>query len=91
MYIVYGRDKNQLRQRNTDNALQNSEIIKIILCKRKVFIWLSQTVRWQAYTVKPVLSDHSKVDKTKVYKTDGSLMQVESNAECSYGAFCNTL
>ena len=41
-------------------------------------------------TVKPVLSGHSKIDKTKVFKTDGSLMQVESIAECSLGAFCNT-
>ena len=34
-------------------------------------------------TVKPVLSGHSKIDKTKVLKTDGSLVQVESIAECS--------
>ena len=39
------------------------------------------------YTVKPVLSDHSKIDKTKILKTYGSLMKVESIAECS---FCNT-
>ena len=42
------------------------------------------------YTVKPVLSSHSKIDKTKVLKTDGSLTQVKSIAECSLGAFCNT-
>ena len=37
--------------------------------------------------VKPVLiSGHSKIDKTK----DLSLMKVESIAECSLGAFCNT-
>ena len=30
------------------------------------------------YSVKPVLSDHSKMDKTKVLKTNGSLMQIES-------------
>ena len=40
--------------------------------------------------VKPVLSSHSKIDKTKVFKTNGSLMKVESIAECSLGAFCNT-
>ena len=40
-------------------------------------------------TVKPVLSGHSKKDKTKVLKTNGSLMKVESIAECSLGAFCN--
>ena len=41
-------------------------------------------------TVKPVLICHSKIDKTKVLKTSGSLMKVESIAECSLGAFCNT-
>ena len=40
-------------------------------------------------TVKPVLSGHSKMDKTKVLKTNGSLMKVKSIAECSLGAFCN--
>ena len=30
----------------------------------------------QTRTVKPVLSDHSKVDKMKVSNTGGSLMQV---------------
>ena len=42
------------------------------------------------YTVKPGLSGHSKIDKTKVLKTNGSLMKVESIAECSLGAFCST-
>ena len=41
-------------------------------------------------TVKSVLSGHFKKGKTKVLKTDGSLMQVESIAECSLVAFCNT-
>ena len=40
-------------------------------------------------TVKPVLSSHSKINKTKILMTNGSLMKVESIAEC-YGAFCNT-
>ena len=39
----------------------------------------------KACTVKPVLSGHSKIDKTKVLKTNGSLMKVECIA-----AFCNT-
>ena len=34
-------------------------------------------------TVKPVLSGHSKIDKTKILMTKGSLMKVESIAECS--------
>ena len=36
--------------------------------------------------VKPPL----KKDKTKSLMTNGSLMKVESIAECSLGAFCNT-
>ena len=34
-------------------------------------------------TVKPVLSSHAKIDKTKILITNGSLMNVESIAECS--------
>ena len=34
-------------------------------------------------TVKPVLSGHSKIDKTNILMTNGSLMMVESIAECS--------
>ena len=41
-------------------------------------------------TVKPVLAGHSKIGKAKALKTHGSLMKVESIAECSLGAFCNT-
>ena len=36
-------------------------------------------------TVEPVLSGHSKIDKTKVLKTSGSLTKVERIAECSLG------
>ena len=35
-----------------------------------------------AYTVKPVLSSHFKIDKMKVVMENGSLMKVESIAEC---------
>ena len=40
--------------------------------------------------VKPVLSGLSKIDKTKVLKTDYHLMHVKGIAECSKRAFCNT-
>ena len=33
--------------------------------------------------VKSVLSDHSKIDKTKILMTNGGLMKVENIAECS--------
>ena len=36
-----------------------------------------------ASTVKHVLSGHSKIDQTKILMTNGSLMKVESIAECS--------
>ena len=34
-------------------------------------------------TVKSVLNGHSKIDNTKILITNGSLMKVESIAECS--------
>ena len=34
-------------------------------------------------TVKPVLSGHTKIEKTKILMTNGSLMKVKSVAECS--------
>ena len=41
-------------------------------------------------TEKPVLNGHSNLDRTKVLKTNGSLMKVKSIAECSLEVFCNT-
>ena len=35
-------------------------------------------------TVTPVLNGHSKIDKTKILMTNGSLMKVESIAECTH-------
>ena len=35
------------------------------------------------YTVEPVQNGHSKIDKTKVFMTTGSLMKIESIAECN--------
>ena len=39
-------------------------------------------------TIHPVLSGHSKLNKLKVSKTNGSLMKVESIAECSIFLIC---
>ena len=41
----------------------------------------------QNSTVKPALSGHSEIDKTKVLRTNDSLMKGESSI---LGAFCNT-
>ena len=35
------------------------------------------------HTVKPVFNGHSQTDKTNIFMTNGSLMKVESIAECS--------
>ena len=43
---------------------------------------VSEFKRKNKYTVKPVLSGHLKIDKTKVLMEIGSLMEVESIAEC---------
>ena len=43
-----------------------------------------------SYTVESVLSGTLKNRQNKGLKDKGSLMKVESNAECSLGAFCNT-
>ena len=37
-----------------------------------------------------LLNSHSNIDKTKFLIANGSLMKIESIAECSLGAFCNT-
>ena len=40
-------------------------------------------------TVKPVLSGHSKIDRTKILMTNGSLMKVKVLQNAPIGAFCN--
>ena len=66
---------------HTQHASINYNCIMNAVCRSDVIL-ISK--------IKPVLSGHSKIDQTKVLKTDGSLMHVESIAECSLGAFCNT-
>ena len=55
------------------------EFYRIIICK----IYICYLVSCAA-TVKPVSSDHSKKDKTKILNRNGSLMKVEIIAECSH-------
>ena len=52
---------------------------------------LVKTSKLYYSTVKPVLSSHSKIDKTKILMTNGSLIKFESIAESSpLGVLCNT-
>ena len=71
-----------VRIANRENSNQRSSLIWVCA----VCLYMS----FLAGTVNPVLSSPSKIDKTKVLKSDGSSMKVESIAECSLGAFCNT-
>ena len=58
-------------------------IIRIKLLRKILKIGTSEII--DVIAVKPVLSGHLKRDKTKVLMEYGSLMKVESIAEC-----CNT-
>ena len=66
-------------------------LLQLMVDKKKVVHCKPTSLQEDSTTVKPVLSGHSKIDKTKVLETNGSLMKVESIAECSLGAFCNTI
>ena len=47
--------------------------------------WLCNKIYYNKFnTVEPVLSGHSKLDKTKISMTNGSLMQVKSIADPLY-------
>ena len=61
-------------------------LARLCICEGLYEPWL---LTEEISTVKPVLSGHLKIDKTKISMTDGSLMQVKSIAECSKRAFCN--
>ena len=58
----------------------------LLKCKLDKFM-MYKKIHQNENAVKPVLRSHSKIDKTKVLKTSGSSMKVESNSECSIGAF----
>ena len=67
------------------------------VCAQCLFLvvpWVGCGISWSYsllfVTVKPVLSGHSKIDKTKVLKTNGGSMKGKSIAEGSLGAVCNT-
>ena len=49
---------------------------------------ISSKIKRSKVTDYATLSGHSKIDKTKVFNTNGSLIKIESIAEL--GAFCNT-
>ena len=63
------RDQMKQSQKDRDRTLKDKET-------------LLEEVKYIQY--KPVLSGHSKLDKIKILSSNGSLMKVESIAECSH-------
>ena len=70
-----------MNQKVTSNFLKANFLAKKLIKMRQSYV---------KNTVKAVLSGHSKIDKTTVLKTNGSLKKVESIEECSKRAFCNS-
>ena len=64
-------------------SLRSQMIWVYTFFRRGYRIWKSYAHVKLLYTVKPVLSSHSEIDKTKILMTNGSLMNIESTAECS--------
>ena len=60
---------------------QSSRPLRYMEENKHTDLWFDLTTG-QVYS-KPVLSGHLKIDKTKVLMENGSLMEVESIAECS--------
>ena len=58
-----------------------------VCCNGTARYIISDKIKWtdqyKGSTLKPVVSGRSKIDKTKILMTNGSLMKVESIAECS--------
>ena len=57
-------------------------ILHAFLSSADFFFKINFSKNYFRNTVKPVLSGHLKIDKTKISMTNGSLMKVESIAEC---------
>ena len=69
-------------------SLQSTQLSRHRQCLVEAFFSHYKVARPD--TVKPVLSGHLKIDKTKILMENGSLMKVESIAECSPSAILLT-
>ena len=85
--MIFAEFKVHLIHRKQVSILYNTVLI---LCDEGAGLVVMMMSKMLKNFVKPVLSGHSKIHKTKVFKTNGTLMKVESIAECSLGAFCNS-
>ena len=57
-----------------------------VVCLRHLLQVFAHIIDKCKYTLKPVLSGHSKIDKTRVLMANGSLVMVKSIAKCSNGS-----
>ena len=76
-----------------DNCFPVKPVVKFNHCNVAEKVWIlteSQLIHIVFKRVKPVLSGHSKIDKTNALMTNGSLMKVETLQNAPIGAFCNT-
>ena len=71
--------------------LDNCIDVKYNLTKHIKYVQLNESVNVFPVYSKTCLKRPIKYDKTKVFKTNGSLMKVKRIAQCSLGAFCNIL
>ena len=74
--------------RGPPSKLVNRQLFQISVGRKTFGLmqWTGLTVKYYilvVHTVEPALSGHSKIDKTKILMTIGSLMKVTSIAECS--------
>ena len=67
-YIKHCFNNNRTNTENLTKVATSEERVKAQTASDKIYYT----------TVKPVLTGYSKIDKSKVYKADGSLMQVKS-------------
>ena len=76
---------------NFNQRIGNVQMANSVNPDNAAYLKFSQMLMFQLIlTVKPVLSGHSKIDKTNILMTNGSLMKVESITECSPSAILLT-
>ena len=71
------RSNNEKTYVETDDEVTLREIVANLQCPDLIYDEVGFYRRFYRNTVKSVLNDHSKIDKTKVLKTNDSLMKVE--------------
>ena len=95
LYLYQTNIQPKLLEFYNKNAKIVNPLVSAVLVMRVDFLFYT-ILQWEckctlkcAYS-KTYISGHSKIDKTKALKTNGSLLKVESITESSLGTICNT-